>query len=81
MTFAIIIFSFLTVFRYVHRDLEEKHVGMTDRGRLCVFDLSTSVPIDGGEGAMSSNGYAGVMNALTSLVWLHPSFTNIDYAL
>ena len=45
---------------------------MTDSGRLCVFDLSTSVPIDGGEGAKCSNGYAGAMNVLTFLV-LAPS--------
>jgi hypothetical protein len=39
---------------YVHRDLEDKHVGQAD-GRTCVFDLSTCVPL----GTQPVTGYAG----------------------
>lgn len=39
---------------YAYRDLEDKHVGLAD-GRLCVFDMSTCVPLD------ERDGYAGAL--------------------
>lgn len=47
------------VVRYVHRDLEEKHVGLEDGGRLCVFDLSTCVPLDAHSEGATGTSYAG----------------------
>jgi hypothetical protein len=48
-----------TVAKLVHRDLEDKHVGQADNRRLCVFDLSTCVPLAAGEAGAGAPGYAG----------------------
>ena len=51
-----------TVVKYVHRDLEDKHVGQADNdGRLIVFDLSTCISLQpcGGMEAPFSTNYAG----------------------
>ncbi len=32
----------------VHRDLEPKHLGLGPDGGLCLFDLSSAVPLPGG---------------------------------
>lgn len=41
--------------KLVNRDLEDKHFGIHD-GRLCLFDLSTCVPLDS---TVFHGGYAG----------------------
>lgn len=42
----------------VHRDIEAKHVGIAG-GRLCVFDLSTCVPLSQQQGTSNVLGYSG----------------------
>ena len=58
-----------TVVKYVHRDLEDKHVGLAEDGCLCVFDLSTCVPLAGGGAA--SVGYAGESRSREAVMWLY----------
>ena len=51
-----------TVVGFVHRDMEDKHVGRADDdGRLCVFDLSTCTSLHPGNSAAAATalGYAG----------------------
>lgn len=58
---------------YVHRDLEVKHVGLAG-GRLCVFDLSTSVPLPShphpdSEAAAGVGRYSGASMLVQFLCW------------
>lgn len=61
-------FRFLhTVVKYIHRDVEDKHVGRSKSGQLCMFDLDTSVALNASSCSLlshagsfsSSAGYAG----------------------
>ena len=43
----------------IYRDLEVKHVGKAQDGQICVFDLSTCVPLSNPSDSAESSGYSG----------------------
>ena len=42
--------------KYIHRDIEDKHVGCSKSGQLCMFDLDTSVALDASSSSVSPEG-------------------------
>lgn len=49
------------VVKRIHRDIEDKHVGRSKSGRLCMFDLDTSMALEG-PSSCTAVGYAGEIN-------------------
>ena len=50
-------FRFLhTKVKYIHRDIEDKHVGRSKTGQLCMFDLDTSVALGASSPGVSLDG-------------------------
>ena len=63
-------FRFLhTKVNYIHRDVEDKHVGRSKSGQLCMFDLDTGVALDASSSSMA-------LGASSSGVSLEGSFSS-----